>query len=323
MGCLSFIGVLLTAALTALPMTAGAQDRFPSHTVTLLSPGAAGGFTDTFARLVARGLSERWKVPVIVENRVGAGGTIGATLAMKQPADGHYLFVSNTASDVISPAVYAKLEYNSLTDFEPVILIVKAPVVLVAASDFPSKNVKDLIALAKAKPGTINFGYPGNGTTGHLAGALFASMAGVKLSPVPFKGTPDIVTSIMNGSIQITFDNVGLWAPHVKSGKVKALAVSSLKRSPLFPDVPTLDEVGLTGYEAVTFAGISVPKGTPRALVERINRDVQAVIDSPEFRAGASGGEVVTNSPEQYRQFVASEQIKWGRIAKQIGLGIN
>jgi tripartite-type tricarboxylate transporter receptor subunit TctC len=323
MRCVSLIGGLLVTALAAMPLTVGAQAAFPSRVVTLLSPGAAGGFTDMFSRLVAQGLTKRWKVSVIVENRVGAGGTIGATWAMRQPADGHYLFVSKPASDVLSPAVYAKLAYNSLTDFEPVILVVKSPLVLVAASDLPAKNVKDLIALAKAKPGRINFGYPGNGTTGHLAGALFASMAGVELSPVPFKGTPDIVMSIMNGSIQITFDNAGLWSPHVKSGRVNALAVSSLKRSPLFPDVPTLDEAGLAGYEAVTFAGISVPKGTPRALIERINRDVQEVIDSPEFRLGALGAEVVTNSPEQYRQFIASEQSKWGRIAKQIGLAVN
>jgi tripartite-type tricarboxylate transporter receptor subunit TctC len=204
-----------------------------------------------------------------------------------------------------------------------VILIVKSPVVVIAASDFPAKNIKDLIALAKARPGTINFGYPGNGTTGHLAGSLFASMAGVQLSPVPFKGTPDIVTSIMNGSIQIAFDNAGLWSPHVKAGGAHALAVGGLRRSPLFPDVPTLDETGLAGYEAVTFAGISVPKGTPRALVEQINHDVQAVIDSPAFRSRIPGGEVVTNSPDQYRQFLAAEQNKWGRVAKQIGLTIN
>ena len=314
---------LLVTAIAAAPLLAAAQDAFPSRTVTVLSPGAAGGFTDTVSRLVAQGLSERWKVPVIVENRPGAGGTIGAAWAMKQPADGYVLFLSNIASDAISPAVYAKVDYDSLKDFEPVILVVKTPVVLAANADFPAKTVKDLIALAKAKPGTLNFGYPGNGSTGHLAGSLFASMTGVQLTPVPFKGTPDIVTSILNGTVQLTFDNAGLWAPHVKSGRVQALAISSLKRSPLLPDVPTLDESGLAGYEAVTFAGISVPKGTPRALVDRLNRDIQAVIDSPAFRSRMGAGEVETNSPEQYREFLSRERTKWGTLAKQIGLTVN
>lgn len=314
---------LLVTAIAAAPLFAAAQASFPSRTVTVLSPGATGGFTDTASRLVAQGLSERWKVPVIVENRPGAGGTIGAAWAMKQPADGYVLFLSNIASDAISPAVYAKLGYDSLKDFEPVILVVKTPVVLAVNADFPAKTVKDLIALAKAKPGTLNFGYPGNGSTGHLAGSLFASMTGVQLTPVPFKGTTDIVTSIFNGTVQLTFDNAGLWAPHVKGGKVQALAISSLKRSPLLPDVPTMDESGLPGYEAVTFAGISVPKGTPRALVDQLNRDIQAVIDSPAFRSRMAAGEVETNSPEQYREFLSRERTKWGAVVKQIGLKVN
>jgi tripartite-type tricarboxylate transporter receptor subunit TctC len=314
---------LLVTAIAAAPLLAAAQGAFPSRTVTVLSPGAAGGFTDTVSRLVAQGLSERWKVPVVVENRPGAGGTIGAAWAMKQPADGYLLFLSNIASDAISPAVYAKIDYDSLKDFEPVILVVKTPVVLATRADFPAKTVKDLIALAKAKPSTLNFGYPGNGSTGHLAGSLFASMTGVDLTPVPFKGSPDIVTSILNGTVQLTFDNAGLWAPHVKDGKVQALAISSLKRSPLLPDVPTMDESGLPGYEAVTFAGISVPKGAPRELVQRLNRDIQAVIDSPAFRSRMGAGEIETNSPEQYREFLSRERTKWGTLAKQIGLTVN
>ena len=313
----------LAASLAGICLAAAAQGAYPSRTVTVLSPGAAGGFTDTVSRLIAAGLTERWKVPVIVENRVGAGGTIGAAWAMRQPPDGYLLFLSNTASDVISPAIYKKIDYDSLKDFEPVILAVTTPVVLAASTTFPAKSVKELIAVAKEKPGSVNFGYPGNGSTGHLAGSLFANMAGVQLSPVPFKGTPDIMTNIMNGSIQVTFDNAGLWAPHIKADKVHALAVSSLKRSPLLPEVPTLNELGLTGYEAVTFAGISVPKGTPREIVDKLNRDIQAVIDSPDFRSRMAAGEVTTSSPEHYRQFLTSEQAKWGKVVKDIGLTVN
>ena len=319
----TFVRALLLAVAGYTCLGAAAQGAYPSRTVTVLSPGAAGGFTDTVSRLIAAGLTERWKVPVIVENRAGAGGTIGATWAMRQPPDGYLLFLSNTASDVISPAIYKKVDYDSLKDFEPVILAVKTPVVLAASSEFPARTVKDLIAMAKAKPGSINFGYPGNGSTGHLAGTLFASMAGIQLSPVPFKGTPDIMTNVLNGSVQITFDNAGLWAPQIKAGKVHALAVSSARRSPLLPDVPTLQEAGLPGYEAVTFAGISVPKGTPKDIIDKVNRDIQAVIDSPEFRSRMAAGEVTTSSPESYRQFLAAEQAKWGKVARDIGLTVN
>ena len=319
----TFVRALLLAVAGYTCLGAAAQGAYPSRTVTVLSPGAAGGFTDTVSRLIAAGLTERWKVPVIVENRAGAGGTIGATWAMRQPPDGYLLFLSNTASDVISPAIYKKLDYDSLKDFEPVILAVKTPVVLAASSEFPARTVNDLIALAKAKPGSINFGYPGNGSTGHLAGTLFASMAGVQLSPVPFKGTADMMTSVLNGSVQITFDNAGLWAPQIKAGKVHALAVSSARRSPLLPDVPTLQEAGLPGYEAVTFAGISVPKGTPKDIIDKVNRDIQAVIDSAEFRSKMAAGEVTTSSPESYRQFLVSEQAKWGKVARDIGLTVN
>jgi len=311
----------MAGALMASPVAA--RDAFPIAPVTLLTPGAPGGFSDTVSRLVAKGLSERWQVPVIVENRPGAGGTIGATRAMNQPADGYTLFLSNTASDVISPAVYAKLDYDSLADFEPVILLVTTPVVLAAHPNFPAKTVEDLVALAKEKPGTLDFGYPGNGSTGHLSSALFARMAGIELSLVPFKGTSDIVISILNGTVPFTIDNADLWAPHIQSGKVRALAISSLKRSPLLPNVPTMDESGLPGYEALTFAGISVPKGTPMAVVSQLNRDVQAVIDTPEFRSRMPASEVITNSPDQYRQFLSRERAKWGTLAKEIGLTIN
>jgi tripartite-type tricarboxylate transporter receptor subunit TctC len=311
------------ATLGLLPSLAGAQGGYPNRTVVVLSPGAAGGFTDTVSRLIAVGLTERWKVPVVVENRAGAGGTIGAAWAARQPADGYLLFLSNTASDVLSPAIYKKIDYDSLKDFEPVILAVKTPVVLAANMDFPATSVQELIALAKAKPGTINFGYPGNGSTGHLAGTLFSNMAGVQLSPVPYKGTPEIMGNIVNGIIQLTFDNAGLWAPHIKSGRVRPLAVTSLQRSPLLPDVPTFNELGLTGYEAVTFAGISVPKGTPKEIIDKANRDIQAVIDSPEFRAKMAGGEVVTSSPDSYRQFLFAEQAKWGAVVRQVGLRVD
>lgn len=322
---LGFILRATCAALLAATCVAalGQTGAYPNRTVIIQSPGAVGGFTDTVARLVAAGLAERWKSPVVVENRVGAGGTIGATYAATQPPDGYYLLLSNVASDVISPAIYKGLKYDSLKDFEPVSLVVKTPVVVAVNNDLPVKTLAELVALAKAKPGELNFGYPGNGSTGHFAGSLFNLAYGVKLTPVPYKGTPEIMTSLLANSIQVTFDNAGLWAPHVTGGRVRALAVTSLKRNPLMPNVPTLVELGGNGFEAVTFAGISAPRGTPRDIVDKLNRDIQAVIHSNEFRTKMSGGEITATTPEEYRKFIADEQVKWGKVAREIGLAVN
>ncbi len=310
--------------LAGISLSAAAQlAGYPNRPVTIQSPGAVGGFTDTVARLVAAGLAELWKSPVVVENRVGAGGTIGATYAMSQPPDGYYLLLSNVASDVISPAIYKGLKYDSVKDFEPVSLVVKTPVVIAVNNDLPVKTLGELVALAKAKPGAMNFGYPGNGSTGHFAGSLFNIAYGVKLTPVPYKGTPEIMTSLLGGAIQVTFDNAGLWAPQISAGRVRALAVTSLKRNPLMPDVPTLVELGGNGFEAVTFAGISAPRGTPKDIVDKLNRDIQTVIHGNEFRSKMSGGEVTATTPDEYRKFITSEQVKWGKVAREIGLAVN
>jgi tripartite-type tricarboxylate transporter receptor subunit TctC len=316
---------MLRAIVAAMSLAAAtlAQGAYPDKQVTLVVPFAAGGFTDTVGRLVAHGLAEKWKVAVVVENRAGAGGNLAAAYAVKQPADGYTLFLANTATNVINPNIYKRMDFNAAQDFEPVILVVKTPNVVAVGNEVPAASIKELVALAKAKPNTLNFGTPGNGTTGHFTGVLFGSLTGAQMTHVPYKGTPAVLADMLNGSVQVTFDNVTSWAPQVNAGRVRALAVTSTKRSPLLPNVPTLGELGLQGFEATTFAGIAVPKGTPRDVITKLNTDISAVINSADFKAKMNGGEVVGGTPESFREYIGAESQKWGKVAKDIGLTVD
>ena len=313
---------IIAALLSGVCLSAFAQAPYPNKPVTLVVPFQPGGFTDTVGRLVAQGLSEQWKSSIIVDNRGGAGGNIGAIYAARQPADGYTLFLSNTATNVINPTIYKKLEIDAVRDFDAVIMVVKTPNVLAVNNDLPAKSVKELVALGKAKPGALNFGTPGNGTTGHFTGTLFAQMNGMQMTHVPYKGTPAVLTDLINGNLQLTFDNVTSWAPQVKGGRVRALAVTSPKRSPLLPDVPTLAELGMAGFESTTFAGISVPRGTPKEIIAKLNADIQTVINSADFKAKMNGGEVIGGTPDSFRQYIAIEHAKWGKVANEIGLSV-
>jgi tripartite-type tricarboxylate transporter receptor subunit TctC len=316
---------MLRAIVAAMSLAAAtlAQGAYPDKQVTLVVPFAAGGFTDTVGRLVAHGLAEKWKVAVVVENRAGAGGNLAAAYAVKQPADGYTLFLANTATNVINPNIYKRMDFNAAQDFDPVILVVKTPNVVAVGNEVPAASIKELVALAKAKPNTLNFGTPGNGTTGHFTGVLFGSLTGAQMTHVPYKGTPAVLADMLNGSVQVTFDNVTSWAPQVNAGRVRALAVTSTKRSPLLPNVPTLGELGLQGFEATTFAGIAVPKGTPRDVIIKLNTDISAVINSADFKAKMNGGEVVGGTPESFREYIGAESQKWGKVAKDIGLTVD
>jgi tripartite-type tricarboxylate transporter receptor subunit TctC len=316
---------MLRAIVAAMSLAAAtlAQGAYPDKQVTLVVPFAAGGFTDTVGRLVAHGLAEKWKVAVVVENRAGAGGNLAAAYAVKQPADGYTLFLANTATNVINPNIYKRMDFNAAQDFDPVILVVKTPNVVAVGNEVPAASIKELVALAKAKPNTLNFGTPGNGTTGHFTGVLFGSLTGAQMTHVPYKGTPAVLADMLNGSVQVTFDNVTSWAPQVTAGRVRALAVTSTKRSPLLPNVPTLGELGLQGFEATTFAGIAVPKGTPRDVIIKLNTDISAVINSADFKAKMNGGEVVGGTPESFREYIGAESQKWGKVAKDIGLTVD
>lgn len=312
---------LLAAAGTLLGF-ASAHAAWPEKPVTLVVPFPAGGFTDNVGRLVAKGLSDKWNVPVIVENRAGAGGTLGAAHVAQQAPDGYTLFLANTASNVISPLI-TKVSFDPVRDLEAVALVVKTPNVVAAGNAVPVNSIQEMVQLAKSKPGALNFGTPGNGTTGHFTGSLFNRTAGIQLQHVPYKGTPAVQTDVINGTVQFAFDNVTSWAPQVKAGRMKALAVTSPKRSPLLPDVPTLQELGFTGFESTTFAGIAVPRGTPADVIRQVNRDVNGVISGEEFKARMNGGEVEPISPEAFKAFIAREVDKWGKVAREINLKVD
>lgn len=312
---------LAGAALVAASALVGieAHAAYPDKPVTLVVPFPAGGFSDNVGRFVAKGLSERWGVPVIVDNRAGAGGTLGAAYASKQPADGYTLFLANTASNVISPLLN-KVDFDPVKDLDPVALVVKTPNVVTVGNGVPASSVPELVKLAKSKPGVLNFGTPGNGTTGHFTGALFNKTANIQMQHVPYKGTPAVQTDIINGTVQVAFDNVTSWAPQVKAGRMKALAVTSTKRSPLLPDIPTLQELGYQGFESTTFAGIAAPRGTPRDIIAKLNKDINAVIESEDFKKRMNGGEVSALSADDFGAFISREQDKWGKVARDIGL---
>jgi len=310
----------VVALAAAMHLPAAAQDAYPSRPVTLIVPHPAGGYTDSVGRLIADGLSKRWHSPVIVENRAGAGGSIGTAYAARRDPDGYTLFLSSTGTDVINRLLYKNLEVDPAVAFEPVILGVKTPNTIVVNNDFPAKSISEMISLAKANPGKFNMGNPGTGTNSQFTGALFLAMNGLEVTEIPYKGSAAVLTDVVNGNLQIAVDNVMFWAPQVKSGSARALAVTGLKRSPLLPDVPTLDESGMPGFEATTFTGISVPSGTPAALVEKINAAIQEVLASNEFRSKMGVGEIVGGPPRDFKEYLAAERAKWGKVAASLDI---
>jgi tripartite-type tricarboxylate transporter receptor subunit TctC len=314
------IRTALAALCVAAASICHAQGNYPSRPVTLICPFAAGGFADRACRAIAQGLNDRWKSPVVVENRPGAAGGLAAAYAAKQPADGYTLFLANTATDVINHLIYKNMTFDPQKDFEPVILVVKSGNVLVVNNDVPAKTVRELVDLAKREPGKLNFGNPGNGTTGHFTGALFINVAGIKVTNVPYKSTAQMFPDLVSGIVQFSTDNVTSWAPHVKAGKVRALAVTSSKRSPLLPDVPTLQELGYQNFEGASWVGISVPAGTPQPIVAKLNADIQAAMATPQFQSQMAGNELVGGSPASFKAYIAAESAKWGKVAHDIGL---
>lgn len=312
----------IAALCFTLVSAAVAQTPYPSRPVTLVAPFAAGGFGDLVSRVIAQGLSDRWKSPVVVDNRPGAAGNVAGSYASRQPADGYTLFLANTATNVINPSIYKKMDFDPQKDFDPVGLVFKSANVLIVNNNLAAKSVAELVEMAKQQPDKLNFGSPGNGTTGHFSGALFNNVAGIRMTTVPYKSTAQLFPDLVSGNVQVTFDNVNSWAPHVKAGKVRALAITSAKRSPLLPDVPTLQELGYASFEAASWAGIAVPAGTPKEIIAKLNADLQAVISAPEFQTRMFGTEVVGGTPQAFRQFIASEYTKWGKVARDIGLTV-
>ncbi|NYT38176.1 tripartite tricarboxylate transporter substrate binding protein [Allopusillimonas soli] len=297
-----------------------AADPYPSKPVTVMVPFSAGGFTDIMARLLSKLLSEQWNAPVVVENVTGAGGNLGAAKVARAAADGYTLLVSNTATNSINQFIYSKIGFDPVKSFEPVVLIIKTPNVVVVNKDVPADSVGDLVKLIKADPEKYNYGSSGVGTTAQLTGALFQDAAGVKIQHIPYKGSSGVMTALQGNFVQMAFDNSVAWAPLIEAGRVKALAIASLKRSSLMPNVPTMDEAGFKEFETSSWFGISAPLGTPKPIIEKLNADINAVLRMPEFVEKMKGGEIVGGTPEEYGKFIVAEAKKWEKAVALSGV---
>ena len=309
----------LSAALL-VSTQAAAQGQWPNKPVRILFGFPAASATDVIARAVGQKLSDRWGQPVTIENRPGAGGNLGSELAARAPADGYTIFFG-TVANAISTTLYTKLNYDYLKDFTPITLVATTPLVLVANPGVPFKDLKGLIDFAKANPGKLNFGSGGIGTSNHLAGEMFKSSTGTQLEHIAYKGTPAAYNDMFGGQVALMFDNIVAVTPHVKSGKLRPLAVTSAQRAASLPDVPTVAEQGLPGFEAVSWIGALVPVGTPQAIVEKIHTDLVAVLRMPEIRErlGASGAVVVGTSREEFAAWNRNEIAKWAKAIKDSG----
>ena len=313
-------GVSISIAALVGAGSANAADPYPNKPVKIIFGFPAASATDVIARAIGEKLSAKWGQPVVIDNRPGAGGNLGSEIAAKQPADGYTIFFG-TVANAISASYYSKLNYDYLKDFTPITLVATTPLVLVANNNVPAKSVKELIAYAKANPGTINFGSGGVGTSNHLAGEMFKKNTGTDMAHVAYKGTPAAYTDLMSGRVQLMFDNIVAVMPHIKSGALRPIAVTSATRSPSLPDVPTVAEAGIPGFEAVSWIGALVPAGTPKDIVDKIYTDLVAVLRTPEIkeRLAQSGAIVVGNTQEQFAAWNRNEIAKWAQAVKDSG----
>ena len=313
----------ILAGLPALCLLGAAHDAaaqtYPNKTITISIATAAGSAPDAIIRAMAQKMNEAWKQPVIVENRATAGGITAVTTVTKSPPDGHTLLV-HTAAFTIAPAMY-KLPYDSFRDLLPVSIIAYVPNMLVAHPTLPVKNVKELIALAKARAGDLNYASSGSGTPAHLAGELFKSMAGINIIHVPYKGSPPALTSVLSGETSMLFSPVTIAIPHTKSGKLRALGVTTAKRSKLVPELPTIGESGLPGYEVTQWYGMQAPTGTPKDVIAKINGEVGKILAMPDIidKLALLGAEPAPSTPEFMTAYVKSEVEKWAKVVKASG----
>lgn len=314
---------LLFCLAAALSGGAAAQS-YPSKPIRLVVPFPPGAYTDTVARLVAQGLSEKVGQPVIVENRAGAGGNIGADFVAKAPPDGYTLLMGTIAS-AISMSAYAKLQYDLVRDLAPVILVVTVPNVLVANPHVPARSPGELIELARSRPGKLDYASSGNGGAPHLAGEMFKTRTGTSLVHVPYKGIGPALTDLIGGQVSLMFTSLDSAIGHIRTGKLKALAVTSAKRSSLLPEVPTMAESGLPGFEIVAWGGILAPAGTPKDIINLLNDQIGKLLRSPEVarRFLEFGAEPAPGTPEEFSRFIGREIEKWAQVVKTAGVKIN
>jgi len=314
--CAAFSGALVSS-----PVLAADAPPYPSKSVRVIAPSSPGSGVDIVSRLVAQKLGANLGQQVVVENRAGAGGNLGAEVAAKAAPDGYTLFMA-TPSHAINPALYRKLNYDSIRDFAPVGLVMTGQYVLVAHPSLPAKSVKELIALARARPGQLNYASAGNGNATHLAGELLKSLASVDIVHVAYKGSGPALVDLISGQVHFMFPNLVNSLPHVAAGRLRALAVTGAKRATAAPKIPTLIEAGVPGYSVTSWYGMFAPAGTPQAVVGRLNSELGKVLRSPDVkeRLAGQGADPAGGSPEEFSAFLKEEIAKWGKVVREAGI---
>jgi tripartite-type tricarboxylate transporter receptor subunit TctC len=321
-----FARFFLTAAiLLGSPLLAHAQANYPNKPIRLIIAFPAGGSTDIVGRIVAQKLSERLGQPIVVENRGGAGGTIGTDAAAKAAPDGYTLTLGTTSTMAVAPGAYSKLGYDPIKSFSPVSLVAVTPYLLVVNPQVPANSLAELVTLAKSQPGKLNYASAGNGSTTQLAMEMLNDVTGMNMTHIPFKGNAAADLAIVSNQVQVLFGSMPALLQHAKTNKLRALAVGSPQRSPALPDTPTVAELGYPGFEAALWLGILAPTGTPKPIIERLNKELVAITATPDFKAAMdrNGADAISNSPEQFASLIKIEVGKYGSITKKLGIKLD
>ena len=313
---LAFAGLVVATPVVA--------QNYPARPLRMIVPFSPGGATDVPARILAQRLSEAFGHQIVIDNRPGAGAVLGTDAVAKAPPDGYTLLLTAT-THVISASLYKKLPYDAIRDFAPVMLIGSGPNVLTVHPSLPAKNVRELIALAKARPGKIDYASSGNGSAQHLFGALFMSLADIRMMHIPYKGSAPATTDLIAGQVSVGFPGIALVLPHTKAGRLRALAVTSAERSKAMPDVPSIAEAGVPGYAATLWLGLLAPKGTPPQIVQKLYDEIAKLLRQPEVESAylATGTDVTISNPEQFGLFVKAEYDKWAKVIKAVDAQVN
>jgi tripartite-type tricarboxylate transporter receptor subunit TctC len=320
---------IISGALTAAVLAAGSAGaaqapEFPTKPVRFIVPFTPGAINDMLARLIGACLGESWSQQVVVDNRAGAGTVIGTDMVAKSPPDGYTLLLVSTAF-AINQTLYPKLPYDTVKDFSPVTQIASAPFLLVVYPQLPVKSVKELVALAKGKPGQLSYGSTGSGGTAHLIGEMFKATAGVDIVHIPYKGLAPAMTDVIAGQVSMTLGSYSTLGPQLKAGRLKALAVTSKSRFRVAPDVPTIAEAGYPNFDATAWWGVAVPAGTPQNVIAKLHADIIRCLQKPEVRDRLSteGADVATSTPAQFAEFLKQEVVKWGKVVKMSGAKVD
>lgn len=315
------VGLALFAALFSPAERGALAQTYPSKPIRFVVPFPPGGPADILTRAIGQKLTEGWGQQLVVDNRAGAGGTIGSDITAKAAPDGYTLLMGFVGTHAINPSLYGKLPYDNVKSFEPVSLVGTATIILVLHPSVPAKSVRELISLAKSKPGELTFGSPGNGTPQHLGGELFNTMAGVNMTHIPYKGAVPAITDLLGGRLSLIFSSAPPALPHVSTGKLRALAVTSAKRSPVAPELPTIAESGLPGYEVINWYGVLAPAGTQKEIVAKLNAEIVKIVNMADVKERLSpvGIETFSSTPAQFAAFIKEETAKWAKVVKFSG----